>query len=503
MDSSPSFRPRANAAGAVTAVALTALGWWCATALQPLWWAAWLAPLPLLLAAVRLRALPAALATWCAFALGGSGQWPYLHDTLGLPLPVVLAAIVLPALALVPAVLLFRSLARQGRPLAAGLALAAVATGLGWMAARISPHGTFGHLAYSQMDALPVVQLAAVGGLWLVGFLVWWGGGALASAIATRATVPARARALATTVLLIGLALGFGFWRLQQDASGPTLRVALLAAGGPGSGNADIDTPQGAALLQRYLAAIDRLAASGRLDVVVGPESPLLVHAHAVGALQAAADRHGARILIGAEDRSEPSRPRNAALVFEPGRATPATYFKRHLIPGLEARYVPGEARLLLAGTPPTAVAICKDLDFTSTALDHARLGAALMLVPAWDFEVDAWLHARMAVMRGIEGGFAVARSARDGLLTLSDDRGRILAETSAVGRDDVVSLVAELPVRGGATPYRLWGDGFGAGCVALALALAALALGSTSKGRNADARLGPGVAGGRGAGTQ
>jgi apolipoprotein N-acyltransferase len=108
-----------------------------------------------------------------------------------------------------------------------------------------------------------------------------------------------------------------------------------------------------------------------------------------------------------------------------------------------------------------------------------------------------------MAVMRGIEGGFAVARSARDGLLTLSDDRGRILAETSAVGRDDVVSLVAELPVRGGATPYRLWGDGFGAGCVALALALAALALGSTSKGRNADARLGPGVAGGRGAGTQ
>lgn len=489
MASGPSSRPGTDAAWAASAVALTALGWWYATALQPVWWAAWLAPAPLLLAAVRLRALPAALATWCAFALGGASQWPYLHGTIGLPLPVVLAAIILPALALVPAVLLFRSLARQGRPFAAGLALPAVATGLSWVAARASPHGTFGHVAYSQMDALPVVQLAAVGGLWLVGFLVWWGGGALASAIATRATVPARARALATTVLLIGLALGFGFWRLQQDAGAPTLRVALLAAGGPGSGSADIDTAQGAALLQRYLATIDRLAASGPIDIVVGPESPLLVHAHAVDALQAAADRHDARILMGVEDRSEPGRIRNAALVFDPGGAAPAAYFKRHLIPGLEARYVPGEARLLLPGAPPTAVAICKDLDFTGTALEHARLGAGLMLVPAWDFEVDAWLHARVAAMRGIEGGFAVARSARDGLLTLSDDRGRILAETSAVGRSDVASLVAELPVRAAATPYRSWGDAFGAGCVALALALAALAIGRTPGGRKADAR--------------
>ena len=499
MDSRPSADTRSGAAVAVAAVALTALGWWYATALQPLWWAAWLAPLPLLLASVRLRALPAALATWCAFALGGAGQWAYLHGALGLPLPVVLAAIVLPALAMVPAVLLFRGLARQGRPFAAAFALPAVATGLSWMVARASPHGTFGHLAYSQMDALPVVQLAAVGGLWMAGFLVWWSAAAVASALAARASRRARLRALAVAMLSIALALGFGAWRLQHDASGPTLRVALLAAGGPASGNADIDTPQGAALLQRYIATIDRLAAAQRIDLFVGPESPLLVHTRAVGALQAAADRHDARILIGAEDRSEPARARNAALVFEPGGAAPAAYFKRHLIPGLEARYTPGDARLLLAGTPPTAVAVCKDLDFTSTALDHARLGVALLLVPAWDFEVDAWLHARMAVMRGIEGGFAVARSARDGLLTLSDDRGRVLAETSAVGRDDVVSLVADLPLRASTTPYRRWGDAFGAGCLALALALAALAIGNRSGRRNADARHAPGVAGGSG----
>lgn len=476
MDSRITDDRRATAAAAIAATALCALAWWHATALQPLWWAAWLAPLPLLLVAVRLRPVPAALATFSAFALGGLNQWGYLHEVIRLPLATTLAAVALPALAMVPVVLLFRALARGGRPLAAAMAVPALATGLSWIAARQSPHGTFGHPAYSQMEALPVLQLASIAGLWIVGFLVWSGASVAAAALAAHAPARTRLRVLAAGALAIALALGFGAWRLQQEPSGRVLRVALLAAGGPGSGNADVGTPRGADLLARYVAEIDRLAARQRIDVFVGPESPLLVHHHAIAALQAAADRHGARILMGAEDRSDPDMPRNAALVFEPGRTAPSTYFKHHLIPGLEARYAPGDTRLQLDGTPATAVAICKDLDFTATALDHARLGTALMLVPAWDFEVDAWLHARMAVMRGVEGGFAVARSARDGLLTLSDDRGRVLAEASSVGADGVVGLVAELPLRETRTPYRWLGDAFGAVCLAFAIGLIALA---------------------------
>src|SRR5690606_40111262 len=41
------------------------------------------------------------------------------HDVIRVPLPVALVAILVPALAMVPVVLLFRALARQGRPLAA------------------------------------------------------------------------------------------------------------------------------------------------------------------------------------------------------------------------------------------------------------------------------------------------------------------------------------------------------------------------------------------------
>lgn len=46
------------------------------------------------------------------------------------------------------------------------------------------------------------------------------------------------------------------------------------------------------------------------------------------------------------------------------------------------------------------------------------------MLLPAWDFDVDAWQHSRVAVMRGIENGFSTVRPAANGNLTVSDPNG-------------------------------------------------------------------------------
>ncbi|TYT25318.1 hypothetical protein FZO89_02995 [Luteimonas viscosa] len=469
---------------AAVAVALTALGWWFGTALQPLWWAAWLAPLPLLAAAVRMRARWAALATFVAFALGGLNLWHYLHDVIRLPLAVVLQAIAMPALAMIPAVLLFRALARRGWLLAATFSVPASATGLAWLSARLSPHGTFGNIAYTQMDAVPLLQVAALAGLWGVGFLVWLGPSMLAVALAAPGESRQRVAALVAGACVLAVALGFGAWRLQHDVPSSQVRVALLSVGGDGSHSADLDTDAGRDLLARYVSEIERIAGTDDVDVLVMPESALLVRSHAIAPLQALADRHRLRIVIGAEDHADPARRRNSALVFDPQASMPSAYHKRHLIPGLEAHYTPGETRTMLDGAPATGVSICKDLDFTSTARDHAARGTQLLLVPAWDFDVDAWLHGRMAVMRGIEGGFAIARAARDGHLTLSDDRGRVLAEASAVGADGPVSLVADLALRATRTPYRRWGDAFGAACLVLACLLALSLLRRRTPGR-------------------
>ncbi|HET9798592.1 MAG TPA: hypothetical protein VFP90_11405, partial [Gemmatimonadaceae bacterium] len=90
-----------------------------------------------------------------------------------------------------------------------------------------------------------------------------------------------------------------------------------------------------------------------------------------------------------------------------------------------------------------------------------ARAGSlGLMFVPAWDFSADGWLHARMAIMRGVEGGYAIVRAASNGVLTVSDANGRVLAMRPS-GRTSYASVVADVPMGTGSTPYLRIGDAF------------------------------------------
>jgi apolipoprotein N-acyltransferase len=112
-------------------------------------------------------------------------------------------------------------------------------------------------------------------------------------------------------------------------------------------------------------------------------------------------------------------------------------------------------------------------MDFPKLSRNYAIDGANLLLVPAWDFNVDRWLHARMAVLRAVENGFALARSARNGLLTLADDRGRILAEAATV-LDRFVSITGKVSVGQSRTFYTLTGDWFAWLCITFFVVLLA-----------------------------
>ena len=106
-------------------------------------------------------------------------------------------------------------------------------------------------------------------------------------------------------------------------------------------------------------------------------------------------------------------------------------------------------------------------MDFPRLSREYASDGANLLLVPAWDFNLDRWLHARMAVLRAVENGFALARSARNGLLTVSDNRGRILVEVATVP-DRFVSVSGKVNVAREKTFYARTGDWFACFCVAM-----------------------------------
>jgi apolipoprotein N-acyltransferase len=171
--------------------------------------------------------------------------------------------------------------------------------------------------------------------------------------------------------------------------------------------------------------------------------------------LQKAADESAVTIVAGFDEEAGPGRYANSARVFSP-HSNSLRYVKRKLIPGLEWQFIAGDESLVSAGN---GVAICKDMDFPLLLREYGNR-TPLMLVPAWDFVRDGKLHSRMAVLRGIESGFAVARAAAMGRLTVSDAFGRIIAERES-DPSSATSLTASVGLVALNTIYTRIGDVF------------------------------------------
>jgi apolipoprotein N-acyltransferase len=390
-----------------------------------------------------------------------------------MPLPVVLVLIAVPAIAFAGLVLLVRVLARRGRAVLAALALPAGWTAFELVVSRVSPHGTFGSLAYTQMDFLPVVQVASILGTSGITFLLML----LPVAVAV-ATLPAAARSrpriLGVTAAALALALLYGGWRLVPDDAGRIpVTVGLAAADHPPQ-PLPAGAEAGRELLGAYSRELSRLSSRGA-EILVLPETVVRARADDLPALhRELAPATEGRLLVMGADLQGGGAETNAAIAFVPGGPGPAVYAKQHLLPPFESRYQPGrDLTVLETRWGRLGLAVCKDMDFPRLGRRYAGAGASLLLVPAWDFTADGWLHGRMAVLRGVEGGFAVARAARGGRLTLSDDRGRILADAASADAP-VASVLARVALRPRTTPYGRLGDWFAwlaCGLVALAVA--------------------------------
>jgi len=446
-------------------VASTAVLVWFGTGLFPLWPLLWFAPLPVLLFALRGAWWSTAATAFLAWLLGGLNLWHYFSTALGVPFAVRVEIVTIPALVFALAVLLFRALLGRGAEWrwSALLAFPAVWVSFEFIFNLTSPHGTAVSLSYSQLNFLPVLQLAAITGPWGISFLLLLFPAGLAIGWHLRDTAPRRGMGVVTATLgAIVLVLVFGELRLAQPLPGQRVRVGLAASDLPAnSGVADAGA-QTERLLRDYAAQAETLAARGaqvivlpeHLGEVVDPNTAI-----ADGILQSLADKTGATIVVGLSHVSQAAMY-NQARVYAAG-AQVLSYNKHHLLPPFESRFKPGTALTLMPEQSGIwGVAICKDMDFTGLSRQYGNAGAGLMLVPAWDFVLDRFEHGHIAVMRGVESGFSIARAARGGFLTVSDDRGRILAETRS-NSAPFVTLLADVPVAHDTTVYLLLGDWF------------------------------------------
>jgi apolipoprotein N-acyltransferase len=421
-----------------------------------------IAPVAVLVAALAApRWQGVAAAAFLARLIGTIGLvWAY-HDVL--PPAALVFWILVQAALFTLIVLATRWIARGAPAWSALLAYPLLTTAVEFLFGQVSPHGSFGAIGTALVDVLPLLQLASLGGLPALTFCA-----GLFAMTCVLAIV--RPRPWRTLVILGGapivLALVFGFWRLSEPYD-VQKRIALIAID-PISGRAAPDADP-VAVAHAYTAAVRGL--EGGADFVLLPEavfkSAPASRAAVEGPLQDAANAIGAPLIAGVDETLADGQKANTAVLFTPD-APPQRYIKRRLIPGLDVGYVTGPSAFV-DGT--AGIAICKDLDFPAMIREYGARGVTLMLAPSWDFGTDGRLHARMAVVRGVENGFALARAATDGRLTLSDRTGRIVAETVTRG-DAPTVLSAEVGLRSGGTLYTRIGDLFAWIAVVAAVAL-------------------------------
>lgn len=443
----------------VLATLLTGLLFASSLDVGPLGPLALVAPLPLLVYALAApRAWQAGVAAAVARTIGTTGLFVVYGKII--PLPALIVSTLVFAATYSAVVMLTRWLGRTSPPVLAVFAYPLLLTTTEWLFGLAAPHGSFGAMGYALVDVLPLLQVASLGGLAALTF---------ALALVPMAVAVAWVRPLDARVALISggvpimASLVFGTVQLRQPLP-YRASVALIgldafearAFRGPAE---DVETA-------RAYATEVRALAPQRPHYIVLPEKQFggARDGAAAAAIlaEAAAGIPSATLVAGFDEILADGSRVNSAQLMRTGAPT-QRYLKRRMIPGVELGYTAGPGPWV---EKELGVAICKDMDFPAMIRGYGERGVELLLVPAWDFVSDGRMHSRMAVVRGVENGFAVARAAAAGRLTVSDRHGRIVAE-AVTNPDRPVAVVTEVGLLGGGTPYVRFGDVFAWLCIA------------------------------------
>jgi len=323
----------------------------------------------------------------------------------------------------------------------------------------LSPAGDWGTpLVNTQLENLPLLQLASLGGLGLVAFVMAWPIAAVAMLWISDARRTLRPHVIAAGVVLLA-AHGWGAWRLDTLDGGPTLSVAGVTVDMPApltdwnQLRGGVDT-----LFERSELAARRgarLVIWNEMATLIDPAEEAGLHDRGVEF----ATTHDIDLVIayGIVLSSEPLSVDNKYEWLGPGGSVEV--YRKHFIVPADPN-IKGDAPLRVLDRPwgKAAGAICYDYDSPAIALAHARGGAGLIALPASDWRGIDPYHTLMARVRAIEGGMSVVRPTRAATSMAFDQYGRIRASMSAWEDNDRVML-ATVPTTQVATLYTKLGN--------------------------------------------
>ncbi|MFA5075478.1 MAG: nitrilase-related carbon-nitrogen hydrolase [Candidatus Babeliales bacterium] len=450
-------------------VFLSSTAYYFANGFHNIWQLIWLAPIPLCIYALNSSFMATLFSGFIAYFIGGlADALVYSHTKIGMRgfLQDTFEAAIVYAFLLI----LFRYIAIKFKHWTAPFIFA-----FGWISyefivSSFSIHGTNVSIAYTQLHNLPIIQIASVTGIWGISFLL--------------ILVPAniafmyqyfydKKLHIKSTILTLGILIAtitFGVFSMYFTYAKSEIKIGVTAIKLDPKESIAIFTNKDQTIVNsvvnRYVKNITLLAEQGAKFILL-PEEIVYMQENnknnILNQFSLVAQKNKIYVIVGL-NTAEHDKKYNTAYVFLPNGKIAFRYEKQHLIPfGEEAHYTSGKILgiLQIENLGKIGVAICKDMDFIYPNLNYSQYGVGLMFVPAWDFGFDAWIHGRMALMRGIEGNFAIIRAAKDGLLTLSDSRGNIIAKAAIKDTLDNALLIGNVPLGNGHSFYSKFGNWF------------------------------------------
>ncbi|MCF8053956.1 MAG: apolipoprotein N-acyltransferase [Deltaproteobacteria bacterium] len=315
------------------------------------------------------------------------------------------------------------------------------------------------NLGYSQMPMLPLVQIADIGGVYVVSFLVVFANSSLFLALAYVGRKMIKCIYTLLALLLIAGTLAYGSFQLNYFHDVVDLRmdngipVALLQGNIP----QDIkwEPSQQEHTIQRYRSLATKANISK--GIIVFPEAAmpfLLDRQEDYKAIITEVMRSSASWgIVGslALQSETPLSVSNSAFVISPAGKITERYDKVHLVPFGEyvPRWVPfvqklvagigdiqpgTDFRAVQVGNIAAGILICYETIFPAIAREYV-LGGATLLVSITN---DGWFgntsapfqHMNMATMRAIESRRFLLRVANTGISAIVSPTGKILAKT-------------------------------------------------------------------------
>jgi apolipoprotein N-acyltransferase len=336
---------------------------------------------------------------------------------------------------------------------------------------------TWATLGYSQSDVLPVVQVAALFGVYGISFVVATANAALAQAVTQRDP-----RGLLAAGAVILATLGYGFATLSGAPDAPTgTRLALVQPALDASGRWQVG---GAARsLDTYLRLTRDALRDDPADLVVWPEAALPLFLEEEDLYRRGIDRMmselGTGLVLGAMRRETGARERywNSVFVLGEGGAIAARYDKIALLPFMEyfpsgidllrrrfgrlREFTPGDdAAPLPTRAGPAGVLVCNEAYLPHVARRRVADGARFLLNPSNDgWVLDAGFAAhqfQIASLRAVETRTALVRASDSGPSGVVDAWGRVTGRTAVSEAAVARAVLAPGPAD---APYLFWGD--------------------------------------------